>query len=60
MIEFHVPNMHIKFRLNRMLLTIRSVNLFFIPNFRSQKLEILNICLITWQLIFDLLEVLKA
>ena len=37
-----VPNMHIKFRLNRMLFTIQLVNLFFIPNFRSQKFEILT------------------
>ena len=40
-IEFHVPyvlNMHIKFHSNRMLFTIRSINLFFIHNFRFQKL----------------------
>ena len=37
-IEFHVPyvlNMYIKFRLNRMLFTFRSINLFFIHKFRS-------------------------
>ena len=37
-IEFHVPyvfNMHI-------ILTIRSIHLFFIHNFRSQKLKILT------------------
>ena len=44
-IEFHVPyvlNMHIKFRSNWILFTIRSINLFFIHNFRSQKFEILT------------------
>ena len=44
-VEFHilyVLNMHIKFRSNRMLFTIRSKNLFFIYNFKSQKLEILT------------------
>ena len=44
-IEFHVLyvlNMHIKFRSNRMLFTIRSINLFVIHNFKSQKLEILT------------------
>ena len=44
-VEFHilyVLNMHIKFRSNRMLFTIRSINLFFIHNFKSQKLEILT------------------
>ena len=43
-IEFHVPYVlksYIKFRLNQMLFTIQSMNLFFIHNFRSQKLEIL-------------------
>ena len=43
--EFNVPyilNMHIKFSLNRMLFIIRSINLFFIHNFISQKLEILT------------------
>ena len=41
-VEFHVSyilNMHIKFCSNQMLFTIRSINLFFIYNFRSQKLE---------------------
>ena len=37
-----VLNMHIKFRSNRMLFIIRLINLFFIHNFRSQKLEILR------------------
>ena len=44
-IEFHVPyvlNMHIKFRSNRILFTIWSINLFFIYNFRLQKLEIIT------------------
>ena len=44
-IEFHVPyvlNIHIKFRSNRMLFTIRSINLFVIHNFKSQNLEILT------------------
>ena len=44
-IEFYVPyilNMHIKFRSNWMLYTIRSINLFFIHTFRTQKLEILT------------------
>ena len=39
-VEFHVPyvlNMHIKFRSNRILFVIWSINLFFIHNFRSQK-----------------------
>ena len=42
-VEFYVPyvlNMHIIS--NRMLFTIRSINLFFIHNFRLQKLEILT------------------
>ena len=39
---FYVFNMHIKFRSNWMLFTIRLINLFFIHNFRSQKLEILT------------------
>ena len=44
-VKFHVPyilNMHIKFRSNRILFTIWSINLFFIYNFRSQKLEIIT------------------
>ena len=43
-IKFHVLyvlNMHIKFRSNRMLFTIESINFIFIHNFRSQKLEII-------------------
>ena len=43
-VEFHVLyvlNMHIKFHSNRMLFTIRLINLFSIHNFRSQKLKIL-------------------
>ena len=42
-VEFHVLyifNTHIKFRLNHILFTIRSINLFFIYNFRLQKFEI--------------------
>ena len=41
-IKFHVLyifNMHIKFYLNRMSFIIRSKNLFFIQNFKSQKFE---------------------
>ena len=37
-VEFHVPyvlNIHIKFRSNWILFTIRSINLFFIHNFMS-------------------------
>ena len=44
-VEFHVPyifNTHIKFRLNKILFTIRSINLFFIYNFRLQKFGILT------------------
>ena len=44
-VEFHIPyvlNMHIKFLSNRILFTIRSINLFFIQNFRLQKFEILT------------------
>jgi len=44
-VEFHVSyvlNMHIKFCSNWMLFTIQSIHLFFIHNFRSQKLEILT------------------
>ena len=44
-VEFHVPyvlNSHIKFHSNRMIFTIRSINVFFIHNFKSQKLEILT------------------
>ena len=33
-------NKHVKFHLNRMLFTIQSINLFFVHNFLSQKLEI--------------------
>ena len=43
-IEFYVPyvfNIHIKYQFNRMLFTIRSINLYFIYNFKSQKFEIL-------------------
>ena len=38
----YILNMHIKFRSNQMLFTIRSINLFLIHNFRSQKLKILT------------------
>ena len=34
-VEFHVLNVYIKFRSNWILFTIRSINLFFIYNFRS-------------------------
>ena len=36
----YVPNTHPKFRSNWMLFTILSLNLFFMHNFGSQKLEI--------------------
>ena len=56
-VEFHVPyvlNMHIKFHSNRILFTIWSINLFFIHNFRLQKLKILTFVWwhSTWFLIF--------
>ena len=44
-VKFHVPyvlNIHIKFHLNQMLFTIRSINVFFIHNFKLQKLETLT------------------
>ena len=44
-VKFHVPyilNKHFKIRSNWMLFTIRSIKLFFIHNFRLQKLEILT------------------
>ena len=37
---FHALNVHIKFRSNQMLFTILLINLFFIHNFRQQKLKI--------------------
>ena len=56
-VKFHVPyvlNMHIKFCSNWMSFTIWSINLFFIHNFRSQKLEILTFVWwnSNWSLIF--------
>ena len=36
----YVLHTHVKFRVNQMLFNIRSVNVFFIHNFRSQKFEI--------------------
>ena len=48
-VEFHVPyilNMHIKCHLNRILFTTRSINLCFIHNFISQKLE--NFTFVWW------------
>ena len=36
-------NMCVKFRSNRMLFTIRSINLFFIRNFLSQNLKFKNV-----------------
>ena len=36
----YVFNTHVKFHSNRILFTIRSINLFFIHNFKPQKLEI--------------------
>ena len=44
-VEFHVSyvlNMHIKFHSNWILFTIWSINLFFIYNFRLQKLKIIT------------------
>ena len=41
-VELHVLKTHVKFYVNRMLFTIQSLNLFFIYNFRLQKLEILK------------------
>ena len=44
-VEFPIPyvlNIYIKFLSNRILFTIRSINLFFIQNFRLQKFEILT------------------
>ena len=56
-VEFHVPyvlNMHIKFHSNRMLFTIWSTNLFFIYNFRIQKIDIITFIWWhnNWSLIF--------
>ena len=48
-VKFHVPyvlNMHIKFHSNQILFTIWSTNLFFIYNFRIQKIDI-----ITWNFV---------
>ena len=36
----YVYSMHIKFHVNQLLFTIRSINLFLMHNFRLQKLEI--------------------
>ena len=36
----YVLKTHVKFHTNRMLFIIRSINLFFMYNFRLQKLEI--------------------
>ena len=36
----YVLHTHVKFRVNQMLFNSRSINVFFIHNFRSQKLEI--------------------
>ena len=37
---FYILIMHVKFRVNRMLFTIRCINFLFISNFRLQKLKI--------------------
>ena len=37
---FYTPNTHIKFCANQILFTIRFIILFFMNNFRLQKLEI--------------------
>ena len=36
----YILNVYVKFRLNRILFTIQSMNLFFINNFLSKKIEI--------------------
>ena len=36
----YILNKYIKFHVNKMLLIIRSINLFFIHNFRLQKFQI--------------------
>ena len=36
----YVHNMHIKFHVNQMIFTIRSINLFLMHNFILQKFEI--------------------
>ena len=36
----YVINIHVKFCSNRMLITIQSINVFFMHNFRLQKFEI--------------------
>ena len=36
---FYVLNKHVKFNANWMFFIIRSINLFFMHNFRMQKLE---------------------
>ena len=44
-VEFYIPyvlNININFHSNWMLFTIQSINLYFIHNFRLQKLEILT------------------
>ena len=56
-VEFHVLyvlNMYINFHSNKMLFTIWLINLFFIHNFRLQKLEILRFVWwhSNWSLIF--------
>ena len=56
-VKFHIPyilNIHIKFRLNWILFTIWSINLFFIYLFRSPKLEIITFIWLhsNWFLIF--------
>ena len=56
-VKFHilyVINMHIKFHLNQILFTIWLINLFFIYNFRLQKLEIITFIWwhSNWSLIF--------
>ena len=37
---FYILKTHVKFHTNQMLFTIRSINLFFMYNFRLQKFEI--------------------
>ena len=38
-IDFHVLNMHVKFRVNQMLFIIWSINLFFVHNFYYKDLK---------------------
>ena len=52
---FYVLNTYVKFYDNRMLFTIRFINLFFMYNFRLQKLEIKHLI---DDIVIDHLEIL--